>query len=341
MSKIDLERLVVRRTYFIPIPHSKLMTAVLNELRASDIQINGRYSWYLVEEHRLSFSFLYSLKFSFVTDSLYGIKIGSEKWKKTINEKLKEFEELGDKAYVTELERLYSNLPWEIYVSIKKIEENGCLCKVECLPTLYEKLRCLEGIEPNDFEIQNAYLTCKRFLETIFEGGLSATLVLEEKKELLKPSTQLLINDQTSREILHKIENMLDQATGEVLLCGWIGTILLPKLKEISVKGITIRVITHKAIELKGQPGKQDVQRAFGELISMIGKDNISIRPECHCRVVVVDNKALIGSMDLNAISLTGAHRELGIYTEDPEIVRNLRNYFNEVFSPLSKEKAK
>lgn len=265
----------------------------------------------------------------------------SKKFKEALKEKSKEFEELGEKAFFKELRSIVSNLPLHIYVSIKKIEENGCLCSVECLPMLYEKLVRFEDFETNDFEIQDAYLTCKRFLGTIFEGGLSALLIAEEKKDLLRPIAQLLVNDQASRQILDKIKKMLDQATGEILLCGWIGTILIPKLKELKEKGVNIRVITHKAIELKGQAGKQDVQRAFGELISMIGKDNLSIRPECHCRVVVVDNKALIGSMDLNAISLTGTHRELAIYTEDPEIVRNLRNYFNGFFSPLSKEKAK
>ena len=162
-------------------------------------------------------------------------------------------------------------------------------------------------------------------------------MVVCEKKELLKPSTELLINDQTSRQILSKIEKMLDEATGEILFCGWMGTILLPKLKEVKTKGVDIRIITHKAIELKGKPGKQDVERAYGELVSMIGKNNISIRPECHCRLLVVDNKALIGSMDLNSISLAGTHREIAIYTEDPEIVRTLRKYFNKIFSPLKK----
>jgi len=132
---------------------------------------------------------------------------------------------------------------------------------------------------------------------------------------------------------------MLDQSTDEVLICGWVGTILLPKLKEIKEKGINICIITHKTTELKGKPGKQDVDRALNELTQSIGKDHISINPECHCRVLVVDNKALIGSMDLNAISLTGTHREIAVYTEDPEIVRTLRNYFKTIFSPLKKTK--
>ena len=341
MSTIDLERLIVRQTYFIPIQSHQLLKAVLKELEATEPDIEGLFPWGLAEEHRLSFHFIYDLKYVFLYDIMWGMDPETEKYKKLVKEKSKEFDELGTEAWKDQLEFTHSNLPIHIYVSIIKMEKNGCLCKVECVPVLYEKLRYFKDKESSSFQIQDAYLTCKRFLETIFESGLTASLVVEEKKELLKPSTQLLINDQTSRQIFNKIEKMLGQATGEVLLCGWIGTLLLPKLKEINKKGVNIRVITHKKDELKGKPGHRDVQTAFKELIPMIGKDNISIKPECHCRVIVVDNKALIGSMDLNAISLTGSHRELAIYTEDPEIVRNLRKYLNGIFSPLSKEKAK
>ena len=336
MSTIDMERLIAKQTYFISIESSKLKTAILNELRASAPEIGGLYPWNLVEEHKLSFRFLCNVKYWFIYDSIWGMNLNTEKCKKLIEKKLKEFNARPrPKAYLSEVERIFPNAPFEIYISIKKIEENGCLCKVECSPILYEKLRVLKDIETNDFEIQNAYLTCKRFSETIFEDGLSASLVIEEKKEFLKPTTQLLINDEISRQILNKIEKILDEATGEILFCGWMGTILLPKLKEMKAKGIDIRIITHKAIELKGKPGRQDVERASHELVSMIGKDHISIEPGCHCRVLIVDNKALIGSMDFNSISLAGTHREIAIYTEDPEIVRTLRNYFNEIFSPL------
>ena len=341
MSTIDLERLIVRQTYFIPIQSRELPTAILKELGAPFPVIGGVYSWNIPESHELSFHFLFSVKYAFLFDLTWGMNLNTTKCKQLVKEKLKEFVELGTEGFRRELKAIRADKPEHVYVSVVREEKNGCVCRVECLPMLYEQLRYFDDIEPSNFEIQDSYLSCKRFLETIFQGGLSATLVSEKKKELLKPVAQLLINDQASRMILDKIEGMLEQATGEVLLCGWIGTLLLPKLTEMKEKGVKIRVITHKEKELKGKPGHQDVQRAFQELISMISKDNISIRPECHCRVVVVDNKALIGSMDLNAISLTGSHRELAIYTEDPEIVRNLRKYFNEIFSPLSKEKAK
>lgn len=335
MSTIDLERLIVKQTYFIPIPRSKLMTSILEELEASDPAIEGVHSWRLAEKHKLSFEFSFDLKYSFVHDLVLGMKRNTRAYQKLVKERSKEFEESRSEAFFDILKKLQPDPPVEVYVSVRKIEENGCICKIECSPVLYYKLKFLKDTKANNFEMQSAFLRCKRFLEAIFEGGLSATLVAEEKKKPLKPSKQLLINDSTSREILSKIEEMLDQATNEVLLCGWIGTILLPNIKEIKAKGVNIRIITHKSSELKGKPGKQDVETARRDLISMIGLDHISIRPECHCRVLIVDNKALIGSMDFNSISLAGTHREIGVYTEDPEIVRTLRRYFNKIFTPL------
>ena len=337
MSTIDLGRLIVKQTYFIPIPRSKLITLILEELEASDPAIDGVHSWWLAEKHKLSFEFDFDLKYSFVFNLALGMKRNTRACRKLVKEKSKEFEASRSTAYFGVLKKLPSDHPIEVYVSVRKIEENGCICKIECSPVLLYQLRYLKDTKANDFEMQSAFLRCKRFLEAIFEGGLSATLVTEEKKELLKPSKQLLINDSTSHEILSKIEEMLDQATNEVLLCGWIGTILLPNMKEIKTKGVNIRIITHKSSELKGKPGKQDVETARRDLISMIGLDHISIRPECHCRVLIVDNKALIGSMDFNSISLAGTHREIGVYTEDPEIVRTLRRYFNTIFTPLEK----
>jgi len=341
MSRIDLDRLIVRQTYFIPVKSTRLESTIEKELNASSPPICKVTQWGVAEKHGLNFHFISDMKYSFLFDETWGINLKTKEGRKLSEEKSEEFDRGGIEAFHTKLKKIRPDLPARVYVSVINEEENGCLCTVECFPMLYEKLRCLKGKETEELAIQVAYLESKRFLEMVFESGLSATLVTEEKKLPPQALTQLLINDQGSRQILKKIEPMLDQATNEVLICGWIGTLLLPKLREIKEKGVNIRAITHKATELKGQQGRQDVQRAHRELISMIGKDHISIRPECHCRVVVVDNKALIGSMDLNAISLTGSHRELAIYTEDPEIVRSLRNYFNGIFSPLSKENAK
>ena len=338
MSTIDLDRLVIRQTYFIPVKGSELMPAIMGELNAGEQTIEGLHRWVLEEVHKRSFRFTHHFKYSYVSDETWGMNPETTEYKEKVKQKIEDFDNKGMEAFFAELKRLFSHVPAKIDVRVLNEETVGCQCKVRCIPMLYEKLRYLRNFETNDFQIQNAYLESKRFLEVVFESGLSATLIVEERKSPPQSATEFLTNDQASRQILMKIEEMLDQATGEVLICGWIGTILLPKLKEITQKGIDVRIITHKSNELRGKPGSQDVQRAHKELVSLLGKDHISVRPECHFRVLVVDNEALVGSMDFNATSLTGTHREFAIYLEIPEIVRSIRNYFNQIFTPLSEQ---
>jgi len=337
MACIELDKLIVRQTYLIPVDSSELANRIFMELISFTPEINGLYSWGLVEAHKSSFHFQCNTKYAFLYAQVWGKKLTTQKMKKMIEEKERELERLGDKAAAFLLSGIVSTHPFDIYVLVINREKNTCTCKVECLPALYEKLRLL-SVKPTDFEIQAAFLSCRRLLESIFQSGLSATLLSEERKEQLRPVAQLLINDQHSRQIFDKIEEMFEHATGEILVCGWIGTLFISLLKKMKEKGISIRVVTHKAAQLKGQIGHQDIQRAYSELIPTIGKDHISIRPECHFRAVIVDDEALIGSMDLNAVSLTGTNRELAIFTDDPEIVRNLRDYFNRISSPLAVE---
>lgn len=174
-------------------------------------------------------------------------------------------------------------------------------------------------------------------MQKIFEGGLSATLVTEKKKEPVRPKVESLINDTSTRQITEKIDAMFTGATGEILIIGWVGTILLNKLRELKEKGVKIKVITGNVKTIRQDPMRKEKERAIKELISIIGKKNISKKPEFHGRTIVVDNKALVGSMDLDSYSLTGTRIEIATYTEDPEIVRNLRDYFNRIFSPLKK----
>ena len=342
MSKIDLNRLIVKQKYFIPIKASKLKDTILKELKATEEEINGIYPWYLAEEHKNSFVYEYSLKYHFVQHQVMRIKKRkTKKFKMSVKQKSAEYKESLPKSYHEQLKRVISSLPITIYVFIINAEDKGCICDVECLPILYEKLNMKVVEEATEFEIQTAYLGSKRFLKNIFECGLSATFVTEEIKKVEKPTVQFLINDVSTRKITERIEAMLNGATGEILIFAWMGTILLKKLRELKEKGVKIRVITGNPKGLRQDVMRKEKERAFKELIQIVGKDHISIKPEFHGRAIIVDNKSLTGSMDLDSYSLTGTRIEFATYTEDPETVRNLRNYFNRIFSPLSKEKTK
>jgi phosphatidylserine/phosphatidylglycerophosphate/cardiolipin synthase-like enzyme len=118
---------------------------------------------------------------------------------------------------------------------------------------------------------------------------------------------------------------------------GWVGTDCLPKFKELKTAGITIRAVTHNPNERKA-PVDPDIQKSYSELVDILGLENVSVNRLLHGRALIVDNKALIGSMDLNSDSLSGEHIEFAIYTEDVDVVRSLRAYFEKMFKPL-KEK--
>lgn len=341
MSQINLERLRIRQSFFVPIRREKLKTSIYAELikdYGKQHPLSAIRQW-TIEEHGNVITFTINYGYIYVLLSSPPVKDTPEEVKKRIEE----YENKPAGVRISEARKLRRFcLPDKIYVTIIRSEERGCEIEVECLPNLYGVISQLGETEVHEHEMQDAHITCERFLRTIFIGGLSGT-VLAEKKITLPRQTkaQLLINDISTRRITEKINEMLDSATGEVLIFGWIGTFLLKKLRELKEKGLVIKVITGNVKTIRQDPMKKEKERAMKELISIIGKDRISVKLEFHGRAVVVDNKALIGSMDLDSYSLTGTRIEFATYTEDPEIVRSLRNYFNRLFTPWKEKKQK
>lgn len=332
MSKTDLNRLIVRKSYFIPLQQSDLKEAILKELNASDPPIYSHYAWFVSKEHKSSWMFERWYGYHYIREQSLG-KYTPEAVKKTA----KEYSARTQELFYPQLNRVLGSLLDRVYVSATVPEANGCFANVECLPALYRQIQQLVGKKVEEYEIQDAYLTCERETRHIFEGGLSATLVTEEKKRTSEPMTILLINDSFTRQITEQINEMISSATNEILILGWVGTYYLSQLQKMKIQGIKIRAITHKPNELK-TPVTRDVQKGFTELIRLIGLDNVSVNPMLHGRALIVDNKALVGSMDLNSHSLSGEHMEFATYTEDANIVRTLRSYFERTFKPL-KEK--
>jgi len=332
MSEIDLERLRVRQSYFIPIRREKLAEVILKELEKESAPI-GIPCWDM-EEHGNSFSFSADLEYSYIVLSFTG-----EVSAKKIRELSKKYDSLNLPSRLrASIGNRRACYPFDIYVNIIKSDERGCEIEVECLPTLYRQISQLGRRDFDEPEVQDAYITCERYLRTLFLGGLSGTLISEKKITPLQQKTEFLINDVSLRQITEKLDKMLDDVTGEILILGWMGTFLVKKLRELREKGIIIKIITGNVNTIRQDPMRKEKETAMKELISIIGKDHISIRPDFHGRAVVVDNKALIGSMDLDSYSLTGTRIELAMYTEDSEIVRCVRNHFNKTFAPLKEE---
>jgi len=317
---VNLAQLIGRKDYLIPIKSSELFDEVLKQLNIGD-------NWEIITKRPKSARFRLNHKEKYAY-----FKLGDEGKPTTeLNLTLKrnEFDNNPLKCYNWTQERLVNYVPVELNYIIVEERVDGCIVNTFCKPAMYNKI--VRDLEYTLSDSQDVKIRCEEFLDEIFMGGLGGKEIEEVKKV---GSWKLLINDTKTRQITEKVYEMLKDATTCVLLMGWVGTDCLPKFKELKNVGITVKAVTHKPSELKS-PVPTDIQKGYTELIDIIGLENVSINPLLHGRALIVDNKALIGSMDFNSHSLSGEHVEFAIYTEDVDIVRGLRNHFEGMFKPL------
>lgn len=336
---IDISNLIVRQKYFIPKQRGALASLILEELdKDGSYNFLQIYPWQLYSLHSNSLSFTRNPQYDYLIITGALMKQGGD----SAQEIKKRLSELYKMEVSEKQKRLFSKLqlclPEELNVDIIDSDEQGVRIEVELIPILYFNVTMLKPDTIEEISIQKARLTGERFLKTLFSGGLSGILISEDKNYSAQENTSLLINDVKNHQIAKKIEEVLDGATGEVLIMAWMGTILLTKLRALKEKGISIKVITGTIKDIRQDVMQREKEKAFEELISIVGPNNICIKRDFHGRAIIVDNKAFIGSMDLDSYSLTGARNEFAIYTENAEIVRTIRNYFNYSFIPKKQE---
>lgn len=325
---IDIEEMIGKRRYRVALLPEEIFSR-LDAVFLKDTLIPNISEWHLLElgkrVHRYFKSYLY---FYIAADA---IPDNSDWDVKKLRKKFYE-EKPSDQILL----KFRDDASIDVYILIRKVDEFGCECEGICHSALYEKLakKLIDEEEIKNFSIQNSKISSIRFLDNIFIGILGGEVIEEVVKDDLV--LKLLMNDSGTREITNIIDKLFNEATTEVLICGWIGTHYIPKLKELKSKGINVKFITHKPGEARGQPWKSEVEEAYRSLCSDFGLDKISNAYNIHGRTIVVDNKALIGTMDLNSSSLTGTHTEFAILTNNPDIVRRMRAIFNTKFEPLS-----
>lgn len=327
MSTVNLVKSIVRRRFSVPVKSSVLHEHISKQLKLVE------EAWCTAVKHPRSGTFHIDWGIMWTRFSL--ANEGSPFTKDNIRKKLVEYDKKILKYRGVIIFQMVRSQPCEIHYVVTEEMIDRCVCEATCFPVLFlgkarykiPKMKC------DETDIRLARQQCEEFLVDIFVGGLGGKEIIERKA--VSP-LELLINDVDYRQITDCINLMLQQATGEVLLMGWVGTDCLPKLKELKNQGVTIQAVTHKPSEMKASVPK-DIQQGFTNLIKILGETNVSINRELHGRAIIVDNKTLIGSMDFNSFSLSGEHREFAVYTEDIDTVRKLRAYFKRIFVPLKK----
>jgi hypothetical protein len=221
MPQVNLDDMVVKQTFFVPIGRKDLGQLILNELNKYNPPLKSFPAWNIKESENC-IEFTLSHKYTYICSHL--LKFDEEE----IARLAKQFESSPAKGLPTaSLGGWRSCEPSEVYVIITRKEDKGCEIEVECLPTLYRKIsqNVVSSEEVQDFDVQDANVTCKRFLRTIFIGGLSGTPIGESKQMLSETTMEFLINDPFLRQITEKLELMLDNAVGEILIFGYMGTL--------------------------------------------------------------------------------------------------------------------
>lgn len=317
---IDLDKIIARKKYLVPAKSSDVWQATLKQLNVTD-------TWGVRRWHPRSVTFGLDYKEKYARFVL--AQEGKPRTDENIAVKKAEYETNPVKYQTTMQEATTNHTPEELHYIISEERVDSCIVNAICRPMLYYKI--VRELRFGTPDLQDIRLRSEEFLDEIFIGGLGSKEIQEAKTET---TWELLVNDARNRQIQDRIYEMLKEATTSVFLMGWIGTDCIPKIKELKDANITVKAITHKPGEFKS-PVPQELQKGYTELISLIGLDNVSTNPLLHGRALIVDNKVLVGSMDLNAHSLSGEHIEFAIYTEDAATVRKLRDYFETTFKPL------
>lgn len=317
---VDLTKLIAKKSYLVPVKAAGLCSKVLEQLKLDSV-------WEITVERPRSAIFTIDWKEKYILLAL--IERGKQYDVASRAQEEKKYESNSLKCANSSQEGLVGNIPVRVSYIIAEERADGCVVEATCFPVQY--LKIVRGLEYQQEDPQNIRIQGEEFLDQIFIGGLSGKEILEVKET---GQWELLVNDTHTRQITEKIYEMLNKATTCVLFFGWFGTECIPKLKELKDAGLTIKAITHKPSERKA-PAPEEIQKGYAELTTLLGLNNVSVNSLVHGRAVIVDSKALVGSMDLNAFSLSGEHIEFAIYTEDPSTVRSLRTYFEKLFKPL------
>ena len=160
--------------------------------------------------------------------------------------------------------------------------------------------------------------------------GTALQNAIDEMMKLNRYKVRLL----TDRDFINHIDRMEDhfRSYDEIWLSGYFSNAFNKKVKGLHEKyeRVDFRIL---AIDPKSNKSNQE---ALEELFAMGAK--VRIHPNLHARLSIMYNLAaesgqlIIGSYDYNREGLSGENENIGIWTENPELIDNARNRFEHLW---------
>lgn len=155
---------------------------------------------------------------------------------------------------------------------------------------------------------------------------------IEEIKFLLtdinKSSISLLFSSPTRRTFEPKLRGILTSTnSGPVYMAGYFDQAMLPELSDMTDK-VELRILSP---ELKNT--RQDnVNKDALERLHKKGA-KIKVHSMLHARFVVTPTESIVGSADIKSDCLGGRRYDLCVYTNNPILISDLRDYANSIWS--------
>lgn len=248
--------------------------------------------------------------------------------------KVKGAKSRSDKFFAA-LEEVKPSATARIRVSLNETKD-GTMVSVICYPVMYLLVTQMDKFKGHKFplsDIKSAILECQEFTLSIFSGllGYETTDPPHPRKPVEPKSYEFLKNTKEKKELTEKIKSALQNANKEVYLCGWIGQAIVPILRTLISRGITLKIITKTPSEGTSGKGYRDKAAAF-EQLKDLNKEGIRLVPTCHGRFLIIDDDNIsVGSMDMDSESFD-QREECAIWSNDPSLVIRAKVCFENLF---------
>ncbi len=143
----------------------------------------------------------------------------------------------------------------------------------------------------------------------------------------------LVISPGNARSIVHDLIASAHQSL-EVYVLSLEDDAIAEALADAARRGVRVRLITNPPSERDPYADERASLRENGGIIGFLAY------PDVHAKVIVVDGqRAFVGSQNLTATSLD-QNREVGIVTDDPSVLRQLRQTFAADWSQVALEQS-
>jgi hypothetical protein len=236
-------------------------------------------------------------------------------------------EMLKKKSFFDKLKLFRDGFPEELTMLLYPSPlKNTIIVDVICTPYMYRKMaQNVQFLFPKT-SIDDAKTLCTQFIKDTMHILGADTIVEPKAKAEICPveNFEFLYNTPTESAINKKAHELIQIASKQILLAGWVDREFIGELENAKGRGLDVRLIT-KSTEGSNKLVREDFNR-----LKVLGKQNIKLNKRFHDRFLVCDNNCIIGSMYYTDASKT--RYESVVLTDNIAVIEKLKEHFERIW---------